>query len=247
MNAFNTLCDDFYINMHLNTEMELPQNRETVLHYLERIQKQYPSMRNFFARDKGDFVLEEDKDNGQYRWTTIEPRRICSGVVNPSTVEDAMDQHQLMLKLAPTFLSVSPLDCEALDLLYGFDFTYRGNHNELVVEALGISPAFEKLLDYPGGTVINSEPAITLSLDEACRLQCRLSIETRTSAYQVRTGEYPEEQISVYFTARQYGSLGADTTYLETLDKLSEICSDLVNGYVVENVLQPLARGIALK
>ena len=43
-------------------------------------------------------------------------------------------------------------------------------------------------------------------------MQCRLSIETRTNAYQVRTGEFPEEQLSVYVTARRYGSLPPDTT-----------------------------------
>ncbi len=25
-------------------------------------------MRNFYARDKNDFILEEDKDRGAYRW-----------------------------------------------------------------------------------------------------------------------------------------------------------------------------------
>ena len=41
-----------------------------------------------------------------------------------------------------------------------------------------------------------------------CRLQCRLAIETRTNAYQVRTGEFPDDQISVYFTVRQYWGTG---------------------------------------
>ena len=59
MNRYSSLCDDFYVNMNLSTEMELPNNRETVLHYFERIQKKYPTMRNFYCREKGDFVLEE--------------------------------------------------------------------------------------------------------------------------------------------------------------------------------------------
>ena len=147
MNPYSSLCDDFYINMNLGTEMELPANRETVLHFFERIQKTYPSMRNFYSRDRGDFVLEEDKDRGNYRWCTIEPRRVCSGQVNPDSIDGAMEQHRLVLELAPYLLSVSPLDCEALDLLFGFDFTYRGNHNQLVAEALGISPSLERIAD----------------------------------------------------------------------------------------------------
>ena len=70
----------------------------------------------------------------------------------------------------------------------------------------------------PGATIISNEPNITFALDDDCRLQCRLSVESRTNAYQIRTGEYQEDQISVYVTARQYGSLAPDQTYLDTLD-----------------------------
>ena len=59
MNPYANLCDDFYVNLNLSTEMELPNNRETVLHFFERIQKQYPTMRNFYCRDRGDFVRED--------------------------------------------------------------------------------------------------------------------------------------------------------------------------------------------
>jgi hypothetical protein len=247
MNPYSSLSDDFYVNMNLSTEMELPANRETVLHFFERVQKTYPSMRNFYCRDRGDFVLEEDKDQGNYRWCTIEPRRICSGQVNPESVDEALQQHHMVLDLAPYMLSLSPLDCEALDLLFGFDFTYRGNQNQVVAEALGVGPALERLAEIPGATVINHEPSLTIALDEDCRTQCRLSIETRTNAYQIRTGEFPEEQLSVYLTARQYGSLPAENTFCETLKELTRVCRETVDSYVIDHVLRPLARTIALK
>ena len=123
MNRYGSLSDDFYVNMNLSTEMELPAGRETVLHFFERVQKTFPSMRNFYSRDRGDFILKEDKDGGNYRWSTIEPRRVCSENVNPPAIEDAMRQHELVLDLAPYMLSVSPLDCEALDLFT--DLTLR--------------------------------------------------------------------------------------------------------------------------
>jgi hypothetical protein len=247
MNRYSSLSDDFYVNMNLSTEMELPATRETVLHFFERVQKTFPTMRNFYCRDRGDFILEEDKDNGNYRWSTIEPRRVCSGYVNPQSVDDAMKQHELVLDLAPYMLSVSPLDCEALDLLYGFDFTYRGNHNELIAEALGIGSSLERILEVPGATVINCEPSVTIALDEECRIQFRVSMETRTNAYQIRTGEYPEEQLSVYVTARQYGSLSAERTYVETVRNLREICEEMLENHVIDHVLNPLARTISMK
>jgi hypothetical protein len=247
MNPYSSLCDDFYVNINLSTEMELPANRETILHFFERLQKTYPTMRNFYCRDRGDFVLEEDKDRGAYRWCTIEPRRICSGQVNPESVPTALEQHRLILDLAPYLLSVSPLDCEALDLLFGFDFTCRGNHNQVVAEALGVCPAMERMIETPESTVVNAEPSVTIALDEECRLQCRVSVETRTNAYQIRTGEYPEEQLSVYVTARQYGSLAPQHSFAETLDRLAQVCDEVLENHVIDHVLRPLARTISSK
>src|SRR5882672_6339575 len=101
MNRYSSLSDDFYVNMNLATEMELPTVRESVLHFFERMQKEYPTMRNFYSREKGDFILEEDKEQGHYRWCTLEARRLSSGHVNPETIDDALDQHRLVLELAP--------------------------------------------------------------------------------------------------------------------------------------------------
>src|SRR4051812_17992272 len=203
MNRFSE-ADDFYINVNLGTAMELPSSRDTVLHFFEQMRKAFPDLNNFYTRESGDLVLEGDKDLEAYRWVAIEPRRLCTGQVNPESLEDAYRQHEMVLELAPHLLTISLLDCEALDVMYGFDFTYEGNHDEVVAEALGVGPGLEGLLDVPGARVINYEPSVTLALDEACRLQCRLSIETRTNAYQVRTGEFSEDQISLYFTVRQY-------------------------------------------
>lgn len=247
MNPYSSLADDFSINMNLATEMDLPSSREAVLHYFEQIQKQYPAMRNFYAREKNDFILEEDKDRASYRWCSIEPRRISSGMVNPPTIDDALQQHRLALEHAPYTLSVSPLDCEALDLMMGFDFTCRGNHSQLIAEALGVCPALERLAGAAGRTVINYEPSFTFALDDECRIQCRFGVEPRTNAYQIRTGEFQEEQLSVYVTARQYGSLPPGQTFVGMLDKLWTVCQDMVDNYVIDAVLQPLARTIAME
>ena len=142
------IADDFYVNVNLNTEMDLPKGRESVMHYFEQLQKRYPSMKNFYSRERGEFVLEEDKDKGYYRWASVENRRICTGYVNPTNYDDAILQHEYVLEQLPYTLSVSPLECESLNFMFGFDFTYRGNHNDLVAEALGVMPGFEALTNW---------------------------------------------------------------------------------------------------
>ena len=247
MSRYGSYSDDYYINMNLNTEMDLSQNRETVLHFFEQVQRHYPTMKNFYGRDKGEYVMEEDKEKGQYRWTSLEGRRVSSGQVNPASLEEAVAQHSKVLDMVPYALSISSLDCESLNLMFGFDYTYRGNHNELLAEALGIVPAFEKLSRIEGATLVGHEPSIQLAFDNDCRTQCRLSVETRTSAYHIRTGEFPEEQLSVYLTARRYGSLEPGETFVTSLDRLAALCKDIIDNYVVEHVLRPLQQAIAIR
>lgn len=245
MNRFSNLATDFYANMHLNTEMPLPNSREAVLDFFGRVQKAYPEMRNFYSRENGDFVMEEDKDQPHHRWLSLEPRRICSGFVNPPDLDDAEQQHKLILELVPYMLSVSPLDCEALDYMMGFDFSYRGNHDLLVARALGCSPAFERLPQLPDAKVLSFEPSMTISLEESCRLQARLLVETRTNAYQVRRREFPDEHISVYFTVRQYGSMDHDASFADRMVQLRTKCEELLEEFVIDEVLVPLSQAIA--
>ena len=87
----------------------------------------------------------------------------------------------------------------------------------------------------------------TLTLDESCRMQARLLVETRTSAYHVRRGEYPEENISVYFTLRQYGSLEPGASFEQTLANLRARCDELIEELVVDPILRPLAQAIATR
>ena len=247
MNRYNNEADEFYVNLNLNTEMDLPSGRDTLLHFFEQMKKAYPELSNFYTRENGDYVLEGDKESGRYRWLAIEPRRLCSGQVNPESIEDAYKQHELVLELAPHLLTVSVLDCEALDVMFGFEFTYEGNHDEVVAEALGVGPGLEGLLEVSGGRVINYEPSLTLTLDESCRLQCRLSIETRTNAYQVRTGEFPEDQISLYFTVRQYWGSGTDQGFVQSFRRQREIGEEIVRDRIIPRIVRPLAQAIASK
>lgn len=204
-------------------------------------------MQNFYSREKGEYVLEEKKEGGAYRWATVDSKRVSAGFVNPPSFGDATAQHQSIAELLPYFLSISPLDCESFSVMLGFDFTYRGNHNALVAEALGIPPSFEKFPGIPQDKLVAYEPAIQFAVDDDCKCQIRLSVETRTGAYHVRTGEYSEEQFSVFLTARHHGSLSGDTTYTSLHQELAQHCEELMDQFVVDQVLVPLQQAIAIK
>lgn len=247
MHPYHAICDDFYANMYLQTEMRLPHNRETVLHFFDQVRRRFPNMNNFYARGRGEYCIEQEKVDGHYRWVATETQRLTSGCINPESLEMAVEQHQVILDMVPYELSITQLDCEALYYTMGFDFHYRGNHNELLAEALGLLPAFERLTQVVSEPLLGYEPMLQFALDPECKTQCRVSFETRSSAYQVRTGEFSEEPLSVFLTVRRYASLGADEQLSSEFIRLSGIAERLVNDYLVENVLQPLQKTIALK
>ena len=113
MNGYTGAADGFHVNVHLITQMELPNNRDTVLHFFEQMRKGFPELRHFFKRENGDLVLESEKERESHRWLAIQARRLCSGHFNPETMDDAFRQHELVLDLAPHLLTISTLDCEA--------------------------------------------------------------------------------------------------------------------------------------
>src|SRR5258708_458611 len=233
MTPYSSLCDDFAVYVYLNTKMDLPTGRETVLHFFEGLRKTYPLMTDFDRRESGEFVLEEDREQGSYRWVTLEARRLCTGYVNPPDLEAADSQHEHILEVAPFHLDFNPLDCEALDGLFAFDFVFSGHHDEVVAEALGLNTTLESLLQMPGSRVINYEPSLMLALAEACRPQCRLSIATRTNAYQIRTGQFPEAPISVYFTVRQYWGRQPYKEFVESYRNQRRVLQDLVDQHII--------------
>ena len=88
---YGAFCDDFYVNMRLGSQLSLPHNRETLLHFFERVQKQYPTMSRFRKTDGGDFNIEEDRSGRSYRWTSLEQKRISAGHVRLSDVTFGYD------------------------------------------------------------------------------------------------------------------------------------------------------------
>jgi hypothetical protein len=225
----------------------MPTGREPVLHFFEAVQKAFPKMTDFEKRSDGECMLEEDRESGSYRWCSLDGRRLCMGFVNPPTLEDADAHNQRILEMAPYHLDLHAMQAESMDVLYYFDFIYQGNHDEVVAEALASGTPLEGLASVPGGRVLHYQPTLMIALDDACQLQCRLSLDTRTSAYQVRTGQFPESPISVYFTVRQFWGKQPFKTFAESYQNQRRVLDELVNSYVLPQVINPLAKAISAK
>lgn len=247
-NSYNSLCDDFYVDMCVNTELDLPTQRDTVLSFFERIQKQFPSMGCFYRRENNEYCLEENRNLGQYRWVTLELDRIGSGIVNPPDFEMAYEQDRLVLELIPYMLSVSHLDIDSLDVTFAMDFDCRVSHDEVIADALFGSTAFNCLLDMPGAKPIGCSPAIVIALSDDSHTQARVSIESKTSLYEPRKkNQTNDEAISLSFTVRQYPPTTGRFDPLKSFDRQCEWAEELMAEKIIPNLVQPLTETIAQK
>lgn len=242
---FRNLADDFFVNLSLQTTLQLPDSRETILHFCEAVQKEFKEMASFYQRETGEFVLEGDRDSGSYQWMELQSRRLTAGYFNPPDAATAYRMHRWILERSLYYLGVSGLDVECLDVLFGFNLDYVGNRDLIVAEALLGNSPLGAMAGLGSTKPIECEPSMVIALEDECYLQARLSLETRSSSYQVRTGHFEDEPISVYFTVRQYPRLANVMDFQASFAHQCEVCEDLTRRAVIPNIIQPIATAIA--
>jgi len=244
-NPFAPFCEDFYVNMRLGSQLSLPHSRETVLHLFERVQKVFPGMTRFRKNDNGEFNLEEDRSGHSYRWMSLEPKRLSSGHVNPVAIEDALKLHTTLLEAAPHYMGISPLEVDYLDVLFGFDLGFGGNHDEVIADSLFAESPLFCLNEEHGARAVDFQPTVTVSLSDDCRLQARIDVVTRTNSYQVRTGDYSDDVISVYLIVRRYWGDRPKEGFEKVFGQLVERAERLCNNHIVPRILRPISSAIA--
>jgi len=242
---YGSIADDFFVNLSLQTTLALPHNRETVLHFFEAVQKRFSSMSNFYQRETGQFVLEGDREHDSYRWLELQPHNLSAGHFNPSSLEAAYELHQWLLDRSVYYLGASGLDVESLDVLFGFNLSFAGNRDSIVAQALLSSCPIGSLFACESARLIECEPSLVIALDEGCHMQARLHLETHSSTFQVRTGQYEDEPISIYLTIRQYPRPGALLDLKTAFARQCEVCEDLASRIIIPNVLQAISAAIA--
>jgi hypothetical protein len=242
--SFGALCSDFYVNQKLALKMDLPADRETVLHLFERVRKAVPRM-DKFRRYEGELALESSRQEGEYQWVALRRTSVRTGHVNPASMEDAYKLHRLMLELAPYNLTISPLDVAYVELLLGFDLECKANHDEVVYDALFTQSPLEELLRVPNAKVNEVQPLFGLSLGENDEIEASFEVRTRTKMRRRRpTRRSRNEPISIFLTLRHYGPIDQVSQLHEMFNELTGHAETLATERLVPGLLNPIARQI---
>lgn len=208
MPDFGECCSDFYVNQKLALKMDLPESREPLLDLFDRVRRSMPEL-DRLRRYDGELALESPDHERRYRWVAMRQTSIRSGDVNPTGLEDAYALHRLILEVAPYYLSISPLDIDYLELVFGFDLEAEANRDEVVFDALLADGPLGNLVDPTQDRFLDCQPIVGLALNEACDLQAFFEVRSRGSATEAATGDFLPEPISVYLTVRRHGPVSS--------------------------------------
>lgn len=244
--SFGALCTDFYVNHKLAVKMDLPSDRETILHLFDRIRADHPSMKRF-RRFSDELSLESSRRDGAYRWIALRRNSVRTGHVNPQSLDEAYELHRLVLKLAPYNLSISPLDVEYQELMFGFDLEAKANQNEIVFDALFADSPVGSLLEGSGGTPTDIQPIFGFSLTERGDLQAFFEVKTSTSQAQIRAGKFRTEPLSIFLTLRKSGPIDDPEDLLTNFELLRRHGEQLASERLVPDLLTPISRAISHK
>ncbi len=243
--SFGALCSDFYVNQRLALKMDLPTGRETVLDMLARMRKFRPGM-DKFRRFEGELALESAPIDGAYDWLALRRASIRSGSVNPDNLEWAYSLHSAILEIAPYYLSLSPLEIDYVELMFGFDLEANGNHDEIVFDALYADTPLGNLIDSESESPVDVQPFVgsTFELDEQ-KMLVNFEIKTRTSERLMPDEKFDDDPISVFASVRRSGPV-------ETLEELKSIqrslarhLEQIVADKLIPHMLNPITGAIS--
>lgn len=237
--SFRVLCSDFYINQKLSVKLDLPRSRETSLDLFERLRREFPEMHSF-RRHKEELALESPTQGVPHRWTAVRSSNVRSGVVNPEHEEQAYGLHRTILEVAPYYLSISALDIEYLELLYGFDLAAGGCHDRIVADALLADSPLGGLANLDGGELVEFQPLIGAVLTGDDQIEAHFEVKTRSGGRERGNGE----PISVYLTLRQYEPVREVKELLDRFESFADKGQQLVSERVVPGLLQPIKESI---
>lgn len=248
MNAkFGSLADEFYASTRLFLKLDMPLERDTVLHFFEQIKKAFPSMRRFRRREDGSLILEENSEQrGSRRWVRLDSGSLRFGYFAPQRDQDVREMANVILEQAPFHMSFSELDFDHMEVVYGFDLEYRGNHDQLVAEALWSNhPLAGFLMDEDAEQIIDAQPYFGIAVTADCELQAYAEVKSRTNTYEVRTGEYESHPLSVFLTIRRYWGFSENEPLPAAHKTMMDVADDLAAHRIVPILVNPLAQAIA--
>ncbi|MEM9167539.1 MAG: hypothetical protein AAGB48_11030 [Planctomycetota bacterium] len=240
LGSIRALVSDVYVNLKLSLRLDLPKSRETVPDFFDRVRRRYPQM-DSLKKYRDELALETGGSEAPYRWLAVRSRSVRSGVVNPDAYASAHELHEHVLEGAPYFLSISPLDIESVEVLFGLDLLASTCHDEIVYNALLADTALASLIG-SDDSVTDCQPVLGWKLGLGGKLEAQSEIKTRLHGQPRSDGQ--AEPLSVYLTMRRQGPVTELDELGEVYRTLASRGEELVEDRVMPALVEPIRAAI---
>ncbi len=214
--SFGALCNDHYVNLKIGLKLELPQRRETVLGFFERMRRQYPAMSEF-RKYAEELALESPVDSLPHAWLAVRSKSVRAGMVNPPTLEQAYRLHRSVIEVSPFFLDISPLDVSFVEVLFGFDLPANAKPDAVLGDVLLGQSVLGSILEMDGCQLNDFQPLMGFTLNDGS--EAWVEVKTRSDRSKPSGRDEP---VSVFLILRKRGPI-------DVLDDLSTIFDQLIN------------------
>lgn len=237
---FSSLCSDFYVNQKLGLKLDLPDRREPVLDMFDRLRREFPRLERF-RRFEGEISLESAETEREYAWVAMRQTSLRSGAVNPTSLEDAYSLHKRILEVSPYFLSISPIDVDHLELVFGFDFEADEARDEIIFDALYADSPLADLIDRQQDSLVDVQPSIGVSLSLSGDLQASFEVRSRPRPDMPSSETDP---ISIFLTVRKTGGVKAIEDLGTVFASLCGHAERLAEHRVIPHLVVPIRNTI---
>lgn len=245
MSEFGAWCSDFYVNQRLSLKMDLPDRREPVLELFDRVRRECPRLSRM-RRFESEVALESSDDSREFLWVSLRRTSLRSGHVNPASTADAYQLHRMLLETAPWYLSMSPLDIDHVELVFGFDIETEANRDEIVYGALMGESPLASLVDPPHDRPMDIQPFVGLALNSTGDLQAFFEVKTRPQSADANPRASSAEPISVFLTVRKTGPLKALEELPVVFATLCGHAERLCEQRVIPHLVMPIRQAISM-
>lgn len=245
---FGLWAHHFSIHQRLAVRMDLPQRREPLLDFFDRLRRAFPAFERMH-RDDRLHVLESARTGGESMLVGVLDTELWSAHAQPPTDEGPYRLHQTVLEIAPFYLSITPIDVESLELTYAFQFEVEGNRDEIVAEALLANSPLRTMVEAVpsashsrGQRLLDCQPFASFEIDRARGIHALMEVRTRAGD---EVGDESAGPILVDFSVRRTGSVRKIEELPGALELLSHYGEELVADRLIPRVLHPLRETIA--
>lgn len=239
LDSHAAICSDFYVNQTIALKLDLPTNRESVLDMFDRIRRRLPQM-DRLKRFEGTIALESMEVNSMYSWLALGNTTIRSGWMNPESVQEACRLHRLVLEIAPAYLSISPIDVEYIEIMFGFDIDAGPSRDAIVFQALLADSPLLSLVELEREGVLDAQPSVSFSLDSEAQVHAQVDVKTRSHMSEELPPEIDHAPISVFLRVKKHGPIHDIDEFGSIFSMLLGYAERLTEERVIPSVVIPI-------